>query len=260
MNTRLRVILSSLTVTTFMTASRADYDVRPYVSGGKLITGGYDDGTSSFVPVNRVFEYAFQEDLADPYFTSDPGFNSTSSSGIPGGSQISFNILGGSPFGLPANLTYWDGNDTDPSIPGVQVGFGLVPDNESITFSYGSNSITVSNTAGGLNQPGFVLQTVTSSGAMHRHLGAQLNGGSGLPTDGIYLLAMEIVSSSPGVTKSDPFFLLYNNGLSDQQLEIAYDYVTEQVVVPEVSSMLLAAFGTTAVAGIWIRKHRRKTC
>lgn len=254
MFTRFSFLLSALVFIGTWEPAHADYDVRPYVLNGQLITGGYDDGTSSFLPVNRVFEYAFQEDLGDPYFTSDPGFNASSSSGIPGGSQISFNILSGSPFGLPANFSYWDGNDTDPSMPGIQIGFGLVPHHESINFSYGSSSVTVSNVAGGNDQPGFILQTVTSSGAMHRHLGAQLNGGSGLPTDGIYLLAMEIVSNSPGLTKSDPFFLLYNNGLSDQQMELAYEYVSKHVVVPETSSIMLAAIGTTAFAGVWIRK------
>jgi len=256
MHSRLRLILSAFALATFVSTSHADFDIRPYVSGGQLVTGGYDDGTSAFIPVLRVYQYAFQEEIDDPYFTSDPGFNANTSSGIPGGSQISFNILSGAEFGLPSNFTYWDGNDTDPSAPGVQVGFGLVPNNESITFSFGSSNVTVSNAAGGSDQAGFLLQTVTSSGAMHRHLGAQLNGGSGLPTDGIYLLTMELVSNSPGVANSDPFFLLYNNGLSDEQMEQAFNYVNDHVVVPEASSIMLATVGMTAITGMWIRKRR----
>ena len=258
MPARFSMTLIAFVLMTLSSFVRADFDIRPYVGDGRVMTGGYDDGTSEFIANLRVFQYAFQEEVEDPYFTSDPGFNATTASGLPGGSQMRFNILSGSTFSLPSNLTYWDGTDADPSTPGIQVSFGLVPDDESINFSFGSSNVAVSNLPGSPDQAGFVLQTVTASGAMHRHLGATLNAGSGLPlpTDGIYLLAMELVNSSPSVAKSDPFFILYNNGLSDDQAALAYDYVTNHVAVPEASSLIMAALGGASFVGMWVRSRR----
>lgn len=64
---------------------------------------------------------------------------------------------------------------------------------------------------------------VTASGATHRHLGANPNGSSPhAPINGLYLIPMELVESSGSIEKSDPFFVLYNKGLTDEQADAAY--------------------------------------
>src|SRR5262249_7984152 len=156
-------VISVLVSTT--RAQDDDFDVRPVVVDGKLTTNGFSDGTSAFQLGSRVFAYSFQESDADPFFTSDPGFNASSTSGIPGGTNVAFDIVDAAQFGLPSDLSYWDGSDADPLTPGVQVKFTAPPHQEKVNFSFGALSVDVGNTLPDI--PGFVLQTVLSNGSMH---------------------------------------------------------------------------------------------
>src|SRR5262249_1184858 len=111
------------------TRARADFDVSPTVVNQQVVTNGFDDDTSVFQAKMRVFNYSFQEDPGDPFFTQDPGFNALANNGLPGtGTDI--NGLGPNTgsgfFDVLSDLQYWNG--TDP------VSFGAVPNGESITF------------------------------------------------------------------------------------------------------------------------------
>src|SRR5262249_26229113 len=50
----------------------------------QVVTNGFDDDTSVFQAKMRVFNYSFQEDPGDPFFTQDPGFNALANNGLPG--------------------------------------------------------------------------------------------------------------------------------------------------------------------------------
>lgn len=226
-------------------AAADDFDVRPIVVDGRITTNGFSDAFGDINLGQRVFVYDFQQDPGDPFFTSDPGFNAASGSGLPAGSQVKFNVPSAADFGLPANLSYWDGS-ASPS-------FGSVPAGESLLWNLGSNNLGVGDSLG--FQAGFLLQVVSSTGAMHKHLGAFLNGSGGNdPANGIYLIPIELTDSDPSITKSKPFFILYNNGLSEAQADAAANYVQTHVI-PEPSAFMLAAYGVATVALAW-RKRR----
>jgi hypothetical protein len=205
-------------------------DVRPRVSEGMIVTDGHIDATSEIIPGLRVFGYDFQEDPADPYFAADPGFNAIAGSGLPGGSQLLFNILSGADFDLPANLSFWDGTDTNAAAPGIQVEFGLVPSGETLRLGFASSSVVVGTGLGEMS--GFAIQTVNANGSVHRHLSSFLDAGSAaIPAEGVYLLPMELTSSDAAVRDSDPLFVVYNNGRSEEQHDQAIEWVTANLLV-----------------------------
>jgi hypothetical protein len=220
-----RILWSVILVASATGVATAEHaDVRPRVADGKIVTDGHIDETSTTIPGLRVFGYDFQEDPADPYFASDPGFNAIAGSGLPGGSELRFNIPSGATFGLPGNLTFWDGADSDPALPGVQVQFGAVPNNESLRLNLGSNNVTIRAPLGELS--GFSIQTVTATGAVHRHLNSFLDFGSAaVPAEGIYLVPLELTSTESAIQKSDPLFFLYNNGRLEEEHDLAIEWV-----------------------------------
>jgi hypothetical protein len=205
-------------------------DVRPRVSDGMIFTDGFIDATSETIPDLRIFGYDFQEDPADPYFAADPGFNAAAGSGLPGGSQLRFNILSGADFDLPANLSFWDGTDKNAAEPGVQVQFGLVPGGETLRLGFASGSVVVGTGLGEMS--GFAIQTVNANGAIHRHLSSFLDAGSAaFPAEGVYLFPLELTSSDTAVRDSDPLFFVYNNGRTEEQHDLAIDWVESNLLV-----------------------------
>jgi hypothetical protein len=205
-------------------------DVRPYVEENQIRTAGFVDSTSTLLPNLRVYGYDFGEDPGQPYFAQDPGFNAGAGSGLPSESQLLFNVVGAESLGLPANLSYWNGVGA--------VAFVATPADETLTLNFGSQNRTADDSTGLV--AGFSLQTVGASGTIHRHLNAFLNGAGGIPSAGIYLLSLELESTDPTIAKSLPFFLLYNNALSEDAHDLAIEWVERNLVVPEASLSLLS--------------------
>jgi hypothetical protein len=221
------------------------------VFDSRIVTDGWVDATSELIPGLRVFGYDFQEDPLDPYFASDPGFNTAGGSGLPAGSQLRFNILSGATFGLPANLNYWDGTDKDLALPGVQVQFGLVPNNESLRLSLASSSVVIGTELGELN--GFSIQVVSVGGSVHSHVSSFLDQGSSpVPAEGVYLFPLELTSSDAAVQNSDPLFFVYNNGLSEEQHDWAIDWVETNLLVVS-SAWNVDANGNWSQSANWSR-------
>lgn len=183
-------------------------DVLPSASNGKVVTGAHLDATGAEVPNVRVFGYAFQGDPLDPYFTQDPGFNAPAGSGLISGSTLSFTTL--------SNLSYWNGS-------GV-VNFGAVPNSESLQYTFGIKETLITGSSA---QPGFSISTVAADGSLHKHLNAFLNGpdgnsdpsDGGLPTNGVYTASIGLTDT--GLTNSDPLYVVYANGVSNQALDRA---------------------------------------
>ncbi len=221
-------------------------DVSPRVAGGQIVTDGYNDNDDSITPDVRVFNFVFGEDHPDqPFYTGDPGFHAVPGSGFATGNNLRFNILSGLPVGLPAALTYWDGNGT-PS-------FGLAPNSETLTLKGGA--LTAVAGSGNAEVPGFVIGTfLDENPPLHVHLSSFLNGPGVDPTDGIYLISLGLSTDSPGVGAADPLFILYDSGLSETKLQAAIGFV-HTTLVPEPSSIVLAALGCAAVAALVRRRH-----
>jgi hypothetical protein len=216
-------------------------DISPRVESGRIVTDGFDDATSSVLPGLRVFGYDFQEDPLDPYFAGDPGFNATAGSGLPEGQNLVFNVLSGPAVsGTPGNLGYWNGTG--------DVSLGAVPNGETLRLNFGAqNRVVDASTA---EVAGFSLGTIGAGGTLHRHLNSFLERAGGAnPADGIYVFAMELTAQ--GVGDSAPFWIVFNNGLSEGQHDAAIEYV-EANLVPEPG--VLGALLMLGVMGVRRRK------
>jgi len=228
-------------------------DIAPSLSSGVILTNAWVDPSGPFTANVRTFAVDFYDDLDDPFFAGDPGFNAQPGSGLPAGSQLRFNILSGGQFDLPANLSYWSGAGP--------VAFGFVPNNESLRLTRSSFALVVGNTLG--SQAGFNLGTIASDGSMHQHLFSFLRGADGntIPagpgswgpgdsvqaTDGIYLVSLELTSSNATIIKSQPLFVLFNSNLSDTAVSAAADWVNHNLVVPsQWATVNGGAWGNTA--------------
>lgn len=205
-------------------------DLRPRVLEERIVTDGFVDATSQTIPDHRLFVYNFGEYPSDPYFSTEPGFNAPAASGLLPESALGFNILDGSLFSWDTNLVFWNGEDVDPQTEGLQVSFGPTPASEALSLKLSGNGVTVGSELGEL--PGFTIQTVSASGSVHRHLSSFLEAGeTDEPAPGLYLFAIELVSSAP-FEDSLPAFLLYANGVGATERTAATVWIQETLVSP----------------------------
>jgi hypothetical protein len=220
----------------------AEFDVVPFVSNGKIFANAHDDGTNEDVNDVSVFGYEFGEDSLDPYFIGDPGFNSLGGTALPFPSNLNLKVV--------SDLKYWDGIGP--------VSLSAAPNGESLFLKKGSFNISIGS---GTTVPlSLTIQPVDSLGGVHSHIESFLfssddeaipNDGNDA-TDGIYFLQASISSSSPSITDSDPLWFVFNNGLSETQLNAAMS------VVPEPSSIVLGMFAAGSLA-TYLRRQRSRT-
>ncbi len=268
---RLSALLASVTVLTFgfSTLASAHFDVVPYLDlNGKIVTGGYDDGTASSAPVVRAFGYDFGEEPSDPFFISDPGFNNsvTSPSPLTASTSLRFTPL--------SNLLYWDGSTTDSHGNPV---FTLPPSSETIRLINGMKSVTFSGTA--VTYAGTLptaLGTTTASGRIHMHLQSSLQGsdGNNIPAadydsdgdtvidlgsgdgfeaaPGIYAIQLELYLNGAPASTSDPFWIVYNGfasnpGAYEDTHDTAMNFFDNGPAVPEPASLSILGLAAAAL-------------
>ncbi len=219
-------------------------DIRPYIAGGRIVTGTAELDGGIVVPISnhaRVFGSEFgEDDPGQPFLAEDPGFLSEDGA-FPGGSGhfVGFNALAG--------LRLWTGS-----------GFGPVPDFETLQVTRGSQSINV----GAAPTAGFNFAVIDTHGGLHDHMAYELYGADGNPvpgdgvepTAGIFLLELELTTTMPGVGASLPLWIVFNSGGEDfeEHHEAAVQWV-ETHLVPEPMTGLLLALG----AGLALRRKRR---
>jgi len=236
----------------FASRAQAHSDITPRVVNNRLQTDATDDGTGVATSNVRVFGYDFQEEIDDPYFIADPGFN-TPAGGLPPASQLFFSIPGASASGLTRSLSYWNGSGP--------VSFGPVPSSEALRLELGSQSLTITGTTTA-PQAGFALGTAAAGGSFHRHLGSALLGADGnatagdgvVPANGIYVIPMALSSSEAGVQGSPTIWVVYNNGLSEAVHDVAIDHIEANVVPEPASAGLLMLGGLLTL----VRRPRRR--
>lgn len=232
-------ILLAMTVTAFA----EHVDIRPYVSGGSIVTGTSELVGATVTPLSdhqRVFGAEFgEDDPGQPFMTEDPGFLSEDGA-FPGGAGrfVGFNTLAG--------LTYWTGS-----------GFAGVPASESLHITKGSQSLVL----GTAPAAGFNFAVIDAGNGLHEHLTFELLGSDGNPvpgdgiepTPGVYLLEMNLTTTMPGVGDSLPFWIAFNSGGEDfeEQHDAAIDWVQTNLVPEPVTGMLLAM-------GIFTATRRRE--
>jgi hypothetical protein len=181
------------------------------------VDSGYFDVNAGapITPMDRAMGWDFQEFSENPYYANNPGYFAESNSN-PGGSQLPGGSLVG--FNLLSDLQYWNGNGP--------VSFSPVPAGETISINYGSNTVFVGTGIGA--QPGFTLAQVasgTAEGFLHIHVNANIGAPSGVPTDGIYIFQEQLTSNAPGVINSLPFWVVFNNNISEDQRGEAINFL-----------------------------------
>lgn len=230
-------------------------DVVPYGLNGQIVTGSHNDFTGEDVIEQRVFGYDFGEDLGDPYIIGDPGFNNGGFAAgvfpndglLPTFSTLAFDVV--------TQLFYWDGTGA--------VNFAPAPVDVLLGLRRGSNTGFVD---GAGNQTGTwpTIQGTGAAGRVHEHLESQLlftdgaNPAAPNAPNGIYYIGMQLkltptVNSNGTLTNSDPIYIVYNNGLSEEVHDAAIGYI-ETNVVPEPGTWTMLALG--GVAGLWSIRRR----
>ena len=201
-----------------------------YVGGQiSIVNGeqGFEDGT-------KIFEAEMGFGGLFDGFTDEPGFISEGPDhGIGPNDIINYNVLQ-SRFGF--FLNYW--NPTT----------GLVETTSStldVTLD-GIATQTISSLIGG----GGVLGQADGIGDFHSHLDFQLSNGSAV---GAYALLVELSTNRSGVSKSDPFYIVFGYGIDETQHG---DAVAKFAGVPEPGAIGLLTAG--ALAGL-VRLRRRSS-
>ncbi len=258
------LVVSSATVAVIFSsqlmAQDAHSDLSPTLSGGMLMTNGYVDATSTFVPGVRVFGYEMGEIPESPYEISDPGLNSPATSGLTSGWRVGVQLRN--------TLKFWDGSGG--------VAFSAPTSGEAIQLRFGSTQRTASESA--FDPAGFVFgSAVSGSGAFHQHLTTWLLGsdanttpavdnfdsgfwgaGDGIQAaDGIYLVQARLLIDNDstldaGTIYSPDFWIVYNNGMPEEAHGESITWV-ENNLVPEPASLGLIGLSALALG----RRHRR---
>jgi len=205
--------------------------------GNKILTGHEEEG-GGFHP-HYVFQKRFN-DSSDWPNGVEMCFNSEASV-WPTNYAIGLTILDA--------LRKWNGSD-----------FSVIP-TEQVVISYaqGSNifSLITPSTPGSVSG---LERFPNSSGIWHKHFNFELTAPF---SDGIYLLQMELYSTDPTITKSDPFFFVLrqdeipggDGSLEEWNLAAAW---VENHMVPEPGTFALLVLGLVA-GGLKIWWKRRQT-
>ena len=155
------------------------------------------------IPGERVFAAEMGE-AGVPHATDEPGFDAE-----PG--------------------TFWAGTRLTFACPdglSLFTGDGVVPaGDERFAISY----LTLSRTVGSGPVEGFPL-FVTVDGGWHRHFVFEATrADGGLPQPAIYVLPMVLATDQPGVEASEEFFLVFNDGMSEEEHDAAIAWVEENL-------------------------------
>ena len=194
-------------------------DFLPRVVNDQIVTDSHNDPQNFNVANVRVSPYVFGLIDGDPYFTQDPGFNAPAGSNLPGGGILSFNI--------DSHLFYWNGIG--------KVTLSAPPAGESLQYTFGINTRTISGatgasadaefTADAVVQPGFFIGTVNPDGSLHKHLNAFLLNSAGSadpgstppPSPGVYFASIELTDSVTSIARSPQLYVLYSEGMNTCQ-------------------------------------------
>ncbi|MEZ6189802.1 MAG: hypothetical protein R3C45_00750 [Phycisphaerales bacterium] len=213
---RLTINLTAAVICLSVAHVRADHvDILAYDLNGKIDTGYIDVDTGTTQTGARLFTESFTQVLPSLYGTTAPGFFSNSAYPLLPSSDLSFDALAIThPDTLvDYNLLYWDGNGT--------VDFGAPAAGTTLQFRL-SSAINVSVDGSASDVAGFVIDGSSPDGVMHKHISYSARGAGGTqPADGLYLAAISL--GMPGLTDSDPVYLLFNADYQrDMQNNIVY--------------------------------------
>lgn len=177
-----------------------------------------------------IFEGDFGDAVKGPYGTRNPGFDSHEGT-FAAGALVYYKAIG--------NLWYWNGATWSNTVSnGEKI---LLEGNlgEESTFTTGGIS---GDTTG-------LVGEADGSGVVHEHVDYKITSSSGLPTAGAYFITLSLTSAS--YSESDPFIIVFNNGLEDADFEASVAALT---AIPEPESYALMLAG---LAFIGMRRRQK---
>jgi hypothetical protein len=211
----------------------------------------------------RIFPANFADPAGGPYSTDNPGFQSFAGQFVRD-EELHFRAQGILRY-LAVGATDW----VTAPYGGVRL-FGAIPDD--IVFDYVFNGTRQAEyefyEAGTLFSGTGITGPVTAPigaasafGSMHYHLDWDLEGSSAQAAKGAYLLTMSVFStamagSTPKYIESEPFNVLFRNGITDQQFGAAMQTLTASPA-PEPSTWAMLGSGFLLTAWASRRRLRR---
>lgn len=208
-----------------------DGDIELSIVGNKITAvGGHE---SEYGSGYSIFEGSLETLLGGPRWrTTDPGFDSEA------GTFLETDALSFAPIGV---LSFWNGSAWGS--PGAAVLTVRDSLDEVVTYSGTGTSATGDFT-------GFIADG-GATGSIHQHLTftLQSNPLGSQPAQGAYRIAMQL--TSPSYTSSDPFWLVFNRGLSDEDFEAS----VMAMAVPEPETYALMGLGLGLIG--FVARRRR---
>jgi len=198
-------------------------------AGGPIVTSG---GSWVGQYAGRVFDDVMPS--SPPYTSGSPGYDSLAGT-FPIGSTVRFDFV--------KPLLFWNGS-------------ALTPPNVSMTVDYQNArfaTITGADTAGG---PGFVISSVTSTGAFHEHVDYNLPNNAAAGLYGV-VLTLGPGGSSTGFTTSDSYLVTFARGSVPNYatgLSTMVDAAFASVPEPGLAAAALAV----AAGGLAVRRFGRR--
>lgn len=199
-------------------------DIAVSAVAGKLTTGGDHfeiHGGNGY----KIFEADFGDFTSGPYVTKNPGFQTQGSATLAPLSLLSFSAIG--------SLNYWNGSAWGAAPTGVSVSFKDVLDELTTWTASGS-------TAGATSY----VDQVATDGSLHSHLTMSVTPGAAA---GAYMVQLRLDSDT--YASSDPFYVVFNRGLSGESFESSVESLAAPVPEPSTYALMLAGLvGVTALA------------
>lgn len=237
-------------------AAHADIEIEDIVSGQIVLHT--DARPIDYATGNAIFEAEFGETTLLPHQTDDPGFateHDVSPGPLAAGSVLNYRTLG--------TLSFWDGSSWSAADASTSV---------HVLGNLFEDSIYTGS--GLLGDAVGVLGSAASDGTFHSHVDfcVENQGLAGCPDDGAeiaanspamgaYLIEMSIFGNDSTNTSllysdSDPFFIAFNNGLSEVDFEAGIDALAT-TAVPVPAAAWLFGSGLLGLVGVGRRRKDR---
>lgn len=206
-------------------------DIQPTIVAGKITLPSSQTIASSG---HALFEGDFGDLIRGPYKTTAPGFNSFA---FAPETVVNYAAIGAVSFW---NGTAWSNNVLSSEYVLLEGNLG-----EETRWTH-------TGPAGDLT--GLLGQASADEHELHEHLAFSVASSvGGAPSVGAYLVGLQLTAD--GYASSDPFYLVFNRGLSSSAFEDSVNALTSPV--PEPSSWLLMLTGFGAVSVLAAKRRAR---